>query len=94
MALFWNSPTNKIVRSHEALIIGLLVGLLVGALLVIVFVTVTVKLEAYRNPARICSAIENVVHEDHVTAVDSVAYSITGKIKSVQCSDGRTIDDF
>jgi hypothetical protein len=89
----WNSPANKIVRSHEALIIGLLAGLLAGALIVLLFVSITVKTEEYRNPARICSASKEV-HEDHVTEVKKVVYSFTGEIIKIKCTDGRVIDDF
>ena len=77
---------NRVVRSHEALILGLLVGAIVGVLLMI-FVTITIKQENWKVPLAedICGKVENI---------ESVSYSYTGKVQRVVCKDKRVFNEF
>ena len=77
---------NKVVRSHEALVLGFLVGAIVGVLLMI-FVTITIKQDNWKVPLAndICGKVENV---------ESVSYSYTGKVQKVVCKDKRVFNDF
>ena len=77
---------NRVVRSHEALILGLLVGAIVGVLLMI-FVTITIKQDNWKVPVAEahCGKVENV---------ESATYTYTGKIIKVVCKDKRVFDDF
>lgn len=75
---------NKVVRSHEALILGLLVGVCVGIFLML-NVSVFVKDENWKIPITLCGNVKNV---------QSSNFSYSGKIKHVTCKDKRTFANF
>ena len=77
---FWKSPFNKIVRSKEAMIIGLLLGLVIGGTAEGFLMPSVVKGEAYNNPIELCDTVENI---------DKVTIRFDGKITKVECNDGR-----
>lgn len=77
---FWKSPFNKVVRSKEALFIGLLLGLVVGGLISGLLMPTTIKGEEYNNPIEICGNVEKV---------ETVIVRFDGKVINVECTDGR-----
>ena len=82
--IFWNSPFNKVVRSHEAGFVGLLAGIIIGVLLM-VNVHVTVEQEVAQGAIKICGSIDNI---------DTISYNYSGKIEKLSCKDGRIFTDF
>ena len=77
-------PFNKVVRSHEALFLGLLVGVIIGVILMIT-VTIHVKNESLKAVNKLCDTIENV---------ESVNFSYSGNLKRVICKDQRVFTNF
>ena len=80
----FEGPFNKVVRSHEALILGLLVGVVVGVILMI-SVNIAVKYENWKIPITLCNTEANV---------ESVSFSYVGKVKKVTCKDKRVFANF
>jgi len=77
-------PFNKVVRSHEALLLGLLVGVIAGVLLMIM-VNIPVKYENLKVPTELCGGEKNV---------EMASFSYTGNIKKVVCKDKRSFNNF
>ena len=77
---FWKSPFNKIVRSKEALFIGLLLGLVLGAVVSGFLTPTKIKGKEYDNPIELCGAADKV---------KSVSVRFDGKLTEVECTDGR-----
>ena len=75
---------NRVVRSHEALFLGLLVGVIAGVLLMVT-VNIPVKHENWKVPITHCGSEKNV---------ESASFSYTGKIKKVICKDKRVFTNF
>ena len=75
---------NKVVRSHEALILGLLVGVTCGVLLLIA-ITVMVKAPDLLAAIKLCEKKENVA---------AIRVSYAGKLKMVLCKDQRVFYNF
>ena len=76
---------NKVVRSHEALIIGFLVGIIAGVGLM-QLVSVHVKSEKWLSAISIC--------DKRADNVKTVSFSLTGKLTKVVCKDDRVFDNF
>lgn len=81
--MWWKSPFNKIVRSKEALIIGLMTGLFVGAALGSFLIPTVIKSEVYVDPVKLCKGLDNV---------ETVTFSFTGALQKVECKDSRIFD--
>jgi len=81
--LFWKSPFNKVVRSHEAGVIGILIGILIGVVLM-VFVPTHIESANHKKPATLCGGIDNVKY---------VNYNHIGTVKKIKCTDGRILTD-
>ena len=79
----WKSPFNYIVRSKEALVIGLLVGVIIGGIIGAFLNPITIKGDVYDNPISLCEKKENV---------KSVVFSFQGKPTKIVCKDGRVFD--
>ena len=75
---------NKVVRSHEALGLGLILGGFIGAL-VLVFGNTPVKNEYWKVPIDLCKKVSNV---------ETVNFTFFGKIHSVKCKDKRKFTEF
>lgn len=75
--LFWKSPINKVIRTHEAAIIWLLIGIIIGLILPF-FVPNKINLENISTVAKLCGGIENVKY------IKSV---YTGEITTIGCKD-------
>lgn len=80
----WESPFNKVVRSHEALIGGFLAGLVLGLALVLIL-TLKINHEDLQKPAKLCGSLENV---------ESMEFRFDSKIQKVTCKDGRVFNNF
>lgn len=59
MSWLWDSPFNKVVRSTEALAVGILVGIVMGALIMF-FVPVSVHNQELTEAIKLCNDIDNV----------------------------------
>lgn len=77
----WKSPFNKIVRSKEALIIGLLTGMVIGGGVGSFLVPTVVKNEVYEDAIKLCDTIDNV---------EAVTFNFTGSLRRVDCKDSRS----
>ena len=77
-------PFNKVVRSHEALFLGLLIGVIVGVLMMMM-VNIPVKYDNWKVPATLCGSEKNV---------ESASFSYTGKIQKVVCKDKQVFKNF
>ena len=84
MSLIWKSPFNKIVRSEEALIIGIALGVILGVSMLI-FTPVHVHKEPYNNAATLCGGVDKVKEVD---------FTYTGKQSKVVCTTGLRLTDF
>ncbi len=82
--MFSKGKFNRVVRSHEALFLGLIVGAIVGVLLMVT-VNIPVKYENWKVPTTHCGSEKNV---------ESASFSYTGKIKKVVCKDKRIFTNF
>ena len=83
--MLFKGKFNRVVRSHEALMLGLLVGVIAGVLLMLM-VNIQVKSDNWKAPIAQCGAgTDNVA---------SASFSYTGKIKKVVCKDKRVFTNF
>lgn len=80
----WKSPFNKVVRSHEAGIVGLLSGVMLGVVSML-FVPILVKADQVAVLEGYC---------DGLTNIETIAYSYTGRVTRVVCKDGQVLDSF
>lgn len=82
----FKSPFNKVVRSHEALFLGLLLGFLLG-LVAIAFIPVVVDKDVYENPVSeaLCGKMDNIEY---------VRFDYLGRLQEVKCKDGRVLNSF
>lgn len=78
----WKSPFNKIVRSHEAGIVGLLAGIMIGVAAMI-FVPVVVTETQLDQLPTYCES-----------GISSISFSYVGRVTRVQCKNGQIIDNF
>ena len=81
---FKETSFNKVVRSKEALILGLLIGVICGVLLMI-NVTIQVKEGDWIVAIKLCEKKENV---------STIHFSYMGTVKKVTCKDKQTFDNF
>ena len=82
--MFFGIEFNKIVRSHEALILGVLVGIIVGVILM-ALLNVSIKHEKLTSAITLCGNVNNI---------DSIIVSNTGKIQKIVCMDQRVFSNF
>lgn len=75
---------NKVVRSHEALFLGLLVGIIIGVLLMVTTV-IPIKYENWKTPITLCGSEKNI---------ESISFSYSGKVKKIICKDKRVFKNF
>lgn len=80
MSMWWKSPFNKVVRSKEALFVGLLTGLFIGGYVGSFLLPTVVKNEVYVDPIELCDKVENI---------ESVTFDYTGELTKVECKDSR-----
>jgi hypothetical protein len=85
MPLFWKSPFNKVVRSTEALTLGLAVGLVVGSIIGSILIPTVITNDVYKTPITLCGKVSNVLR---------VKIQIHGILSEVECKDGRVFDNF
>ena len=81
--IFWKSPFNKVVRSHEAGVVGILIGILIGVGLM-VFVPTHIESNHYKKAATLCGGVDKVTY---------VNYNHIGTVKKIKCTDGRILTD-
>lgn len=82
--MLFNGPFNKVVRSHEALFLGLLLGIIVGVILMITL-NIPIKQDNFKSAVKLCGVLDNV---------KIVHVSYTGKLQRVVCNDQRTFSNF
>lgn len=80
----WQSPFNKVVRSHEALIGGFLAGLVTGLALVLIL-TLKITFDDFEKPIKLCDEFSNI---------ESIEYRFDTKLHTVVCKDGRKFNNF
>jgi|AntRauTorcE11898_2_1112593.scaffolds.fasta_scaffold105671_1 hypothetical protein len=78
----WKSPFNKVVRSHEAGIVGLLGGIMIGVAAMF-FVPVVVKGAHAAQLHELCP--------NSVPTIISISYA--GEIVRAECEDGTRINN-
>lgn len=83
MRLWWKSHFNNVVRSTEALILGLAVGIVVGAVVGSVLVPSVISSDQYLKPISVCGKATNVAR---------IKITIHGVLSEVVCKDGRRFE--
>ena len=81
--MWWKNPFNRVVRSKEALIIGILTGLIVGGYVASFILPTVVKNDVYIDPIKLCGKAENI---------EAVTFNFTGNLEKVECKDSRVFD--
>lgn len=79
----WNNPFNKIVRSHEAGIIGIGLGVILGVLLIL-FTPIVIDYERIEKVSELCG--------NH--GIEQITVSYIGSVKELRCEDGRFFNNF
>ena len=83
MALLWKSPFNNVVRSKEALVLGLALGLVIGSIIGSLLVPTVIGNDQYVKPAQVCGKMSNVLR---------IKITVHGILSEVVCKDGRSFE--